>query len=113
MLATIESLFCQALTIEFGETRIPSGSQTGKSRECHTGVIGLSGLFPLIPKHIRTHTVRTIISPEIRKPQSLDTWTGKFRLCMNDSNFLVECHSCQSIIDSLFYRLRLIEIDRQ
>ena len=112
MLTTVECLFCQTLTIETGERWIPCGSQTGQRRECDTGVIGLTSLHPLIPQHIRTHAVRTVVGPEVRESQSFHTRTGEFRLCMDDSDLLIECHPCQGIIDTLFNRLRLIEIDR-
>ena len=113
MLTTVECLFCQTLTIETGERRIPSGCQTGQRRECDTGVIGLTSLHPLIPQHIRTHAMRSVVGPEVRESQSFDTRTGEFRLCMDDSDLLIECHPCQGIIDTLFNRLRLIEIDRR
>ena len=75
MLATIEGLFAQALTIELGETRIPGGSQTGKSRESHTGVVGLTSLLPLIPKHIGTYAMRSIVGPQIGEAQTFHTRT--------------------------------------
>ena len=63
--AAIACLFTQALTIETGKICVPSSSQARQRRECHTRVVGLSGLNPLVPKHVGTYTVRSVVGPEI------------------------------------------------
>ena len=64
-LVAIKCFFPQTLTIEPCHLRIPCCSQARQGRESYAGVVGLSCLFPLIPKHVGTHTVRSIVSPEV------------------------------------------------
>ena len=72
-LPSVECLFAQTLTIETGHGRIPRSSQTSECWEGHTRVVGLSCLLPLVPKYVRTHTMRAVVSPEIREAQTLHT----------------------------------------
>ena len=70
VLATIESLLAQCLAVDTAHLRVPGGCKTGKGRESHTRVVGLSCLVPFVPQHVGAHTVWTIVSPEVRKSQS-------------------------------------------
>ena len=72
-LSSVECLLAQALAIETGHGRIPRSSQTGKGWEGHARVVGLSCLLPLVPQHVRTHTMRTIVRPKVRESQTLHT----------------------------------------
>ena len=72
-LVAIQCLLGQTLTVETCQLRIPCGSQTGECRESHTRVVGLSGLFPLVPKHIGANAVRTVVGPQIGESQTLYT----------------------------------------
>ena len=74
-LSTIESLLAQTLAIEAGHTGVPGGSETGEGREGHARVVGLSGLYPLIPEHVRTHAMRAVVCPEVRESEALYTRT--------------------------------------
>ena len=107
----VESLLAQALAIEAGHTGIPGGGKTGKGWEGHARVVGLSGLYPLIPEHVRTHAMRAVVCPEVRESEAFHTRRREFRLRMNDGNLLVERHATQGIVDALFDGLRLVEVD--
>ena len=111
-LLTIEGLLTEALAIEARHLGVPCGRQTGQCGEGHTRVVGLSGLHPLVPEHIGTNTMRTVVGPEVREAQTLHTRTGELRLRMDHSDLLIERHPGQGILDALFHRLRLVEIDR-
>ena len=93
VLATIQSLLAKTHTIETGHLRVPCGSQTGQCGKGHTRVVGLSGLFPLIPEDIGTYAMRSVIGPEILETQSFHSCRREFALCMNHCNLLVERHS--------------------
>ena len=110
-LVAIERLFTQALTIETGHLGIPCGSQTSECREGDTRVVGLSGLYPFIPKYVRTHTMRTVIRPKVREAETLHTRARELRLCVDHSNLLVKGHAAQGILNALLDGLRLIEIN--
>ena len=72
-LVTIQGFFAKTLAVDAGHLWIPCSSQTGEGREGHARVVGLSGLFPLVPKHVRTHTVRTVVRPQVREAKTLHT----------------------------------------
>ena len=111
-LLTVEGLFAEALAIESGHSRIPRGSETGECGERHTRIVGLSGLYPLVPEHIRTHPVRAVVSPQVGEAETFHTRTRELRLRMDHGDLLIEGHAFQCILDTLFHRFRLIEVDR-
>ncbi len=110
--ATIEGFLAKALAIETGHLRIPSGSQTSEGWECHTRIVGLTSLFPLVPTYIGTYAMRTIIRPHIGESQALHTRAGELRLGMNHGYLFFERHTTECIVDTLLYWLTFVEIDR-
>ena len=109
-LSAIQGFLAQTLTVKTCHLGIPRSCQTRERRESHAGVVGLSCLLPLVPKHIGAHSVRSVIRPEIRESQALDARTAEFTLRMDDGNLLVECHATQGIVNALLYWFALIEI---
>ena len=63
ILLTVACLFSYALAVEGGKIAVPACSKTGQCRECRAGIIGPSGLVPLIPEHFRTYAVRAVGGP--------------------------------------------------
>ena len=110
VLAAVEGFLAQRLPIEQSHLWIPGGGQTGECREGHTRVVGLSCLFPLVPKHIGAHAVRAVVGPEVGQAQSFHTGAGEFALGMNHGYLLVEGHAPQGIVHSLLYRQGLVEV---
>jgi hypothetical protein len=110
-LVPVEGFLAQTLAIEAGHTGVPGSSETGEGWEGHTRVVGLSGLYPLIPEHIRTNAMRAVVCPEVRESEALHARRREFRLRMDDGDLLVERHTAQGIIDALFDGLRLVKID--
>ena len=112
ILATVESLFSQSLTIDACHLRVPRSSQAGECRKSHTGIIRLASLLPFIPKHIRTYTMRTIVSPEIRKAQTGNTSRRELTLSMYHPDFLHKRHTRKSILYALLHRFTVVQINR-
>ena len=110
-LVAVERLLTQTLPIEPCEVGVPRRSQTGQRRKGHAGVVGLSCLLPFVPQHVRAHSMRSVVGPEVRESQPLDTRRRELRLGMDDGDLLVECHPLQSIVDALFERIRRVQID--
>ena len=108
----IEGFFAQTLAIEAGHVGIPCGSETGECGERHTRIVGLSCLYPLVPEHIRTHPVRAVVSPQVGEAETFHTRARELRLRMDHGDLLIEGHAFQCILDTLFHRFRLIEVDR-
>ena len=111
VLVAVEGFFAQALAIEAGHLRIPGGCQTGQRREGHAGVVGLSGLHPLVPKHIGTNAMRSVVGPHIGNAESFHAWRRELRLCMNHGNLLVERHTAERIFHTFLDSLCLVEIE--
>ena len=93
MLVPIQGLFAQTLAIKACQLGIPRCSQTGQCRECHARVVGLTRLYPLVPQHVRAHTVRTVVRPQVGKSQTFHTRTRELGLCMYHGYLLVERHA--------------------
>ena len=111
VLVAVQSLLAQALAVEAGQFGVPGGSQTGQCGECHTRVVGLSGLLPLVPEHVGAHTVGAVVRPQIGEAQPLHTRRRELRLRVYHSYLLVQRHALQGVIDALLQRLALVEID--
>ncbi len=67
ILATVARFLTQAAAIEARQFGIPRGGQASQSGKCHTRVIGLPSLLPLVPQDIGAHAVRSVIGPEVGK----------------------------------------------
>ena len=111
-LLAVEGLLTETLAIETGHVGIPCGSETGECGERHTRIVGLSCLYPLVPEHIRTHPVRAVVSPQVGEAETFHTRARELRLRMDHGDLLIEGHAFQGILDTLFHRFRLIEVDR-
>ena len=105
VLATIECFLAQAVAVEPAEVGVPGGGQARQCGEGHTGVVGLSGLLPLVPKHVGAHAVRAVIGPEVGEAQTLHSGTGELALCMDDIDLLGEGHALQRVLDTLLNAL--------
>ena len=112
VLATIECLLAECLSVAVSQLRIPRCSKTRERRKRHTGVICLSGLHPFVPKHIGTDTMRTVVSPEIRHAETGDAGRTEFALRMDYGDLLVESHAFKCVFHALFNGLSRIQIHR-
>ena len=65
ILSTIACLLTETNTIETCHLRVPCSCKTSQRGESHTRVVGLSSLFPLVPQHVGTYSVRSVVSPEV------------------------------------------------
>ena len=111
ILVAVERLLAQAFAIGPGEARVPRGGEACECREGHARVVGLSGLLPLVPKHVGTHAMRSVIGPEVGEAETFHTCRREFRLSMDDGDFLVERHASERVLHPRLDVFRLIEVD--
>ena len=110
VLAPIAGFLAKAAAVVPRQRGVPGGSQTGQRREGHTRVVGLSGLFPFVPEHVGTHTVRAVVGPEIGKAQARNTARGELALCMEDIDLLLQGHPAHGVVDAALDGLAVIEV---
>ena len=111
VLAPIERFLAQTMAVEAAQFGIPCGGQTRQCRESHTRVVGLSGLTPLVPEHVGSHSVRSVVGPEIRYAQTLHAGARKLALSVDECNLLGQRHALHSVRDTCLCAFCLIEID--
>ena len=107
----VARLFTDTLSVKERHFGVPGCCQTSQGRESHTGVIGASGLFPLVPQHIGTYTVRAVIRPYIGNAQTGYTRTAELALRMSQLHFLFQGQTAQSVFHSFFNRFACVQID--
>ena len=111
-LAAIERFFAQSTTIQRGDKGMPCCCQAGEGREGHARVVGLSGLFPFVPKHVGTYAMRSVVGPEVGHAEALHASARELALCMNHVNLLGQGHATERILHASLDVLRGVEIDR-
>ena len=110
--ATIQSLLAQSVSVCSGSLGIPRCCETGEGRESHAGVVGLSCLFPFVPKHIGANAMRSVVGPEVGHAETLHAGTRELALRMDDVNLLGQRHAAERIFHARLDVLRRVEIDR-
>ena len=66
----VARFFSYGLAVEGRHFLAPGGCKASQRRKCHTGIIGPSGLLPLVPKHFRANAVRAVGAPKLRNPKT-------------------------------------------
>ncbi len=110
-LVAIARLFADALPVKERHFGVPGCCQAGQGRESHAGVVGAPGLFPLIPQHIGTYAVRTVVRPYIGNAQTGHACTAELALRMGQLYFLFQGQTAQCVFHSFFDRFACVQID--
>jgi hypothetical protein len=110
-LPAIQSFLTQSVSISSGDFGIPSGCKASESRECDARVVALPGLFPFVPKHIRSNAVRSVVCPKVRNAETLHTGTRELALSVDDINLLGKRHTFESVFHTSLDVLRRVEIN--
>ena len=110
-LVAVARLFTDALSVKERHFGVPGCRQTGQGRESHAGVVGASGLFPLVPQHIGTYAVGAVVRPYIGNAQTGHTRTAELALRMSQLHFLFQGQTAQGVFHSFFNRFACVQID--
>ena len=109
-LVPVAGLLADALAIQAGEFAVPGGSEAAQGRERRDGVIGPSGLVPLVPEDFGPDSVRTVGTPHFGDAQARDTRGTELGLGVDHRNFLVQRHAGESIVHPRLQRLGIVQI---
>ena len=112
VLLTVACLLTYALSVERGGLSVPSRCKTSECGVGGAGVVGPSGLIPIVPFHFRTDSVRAVGTPEFRNTKTRHAWRRKFALGVENRHFFLHCHSGESVGNPFIEVAAFVHIDR-
>ena len=112
VLLAVAGLLADGFAVEGRHLGIPRRGEARQGRESRAGIVRPAGLLPLVPQNLGTNAVRAVGAPHLGDAQTGNARRGEFRLRMQDGDLLFEGHPRKCVLDALFDRLRLVEVDR-
>ncbi|CCY64711.1 putative uncharacterized protein [Prevotella sp. CAG:1124] len=89
----VAGLLAERHAVDERHPRVPRGGKTRQRGECHARVVSLSGLHPLVPKHVGTYAVRAVVGPELGYAETCHAGRAELALGVDYGDFLVERHA--------------------
>ena len=108
----VAGLFADGFAVKGRHGGIPRRGQTRQGGKSRTRVVGPAGLVPLVPQHFGTDSVGAVGAPHLGNAQPLNACRRKFRLGVEQADFLFERHAREGVLDPFFDGLRLVEVNR-
>ena len=112
ILLPIASLLTHRFPVKGRHLGIPGRRQTRQGRESRTGIVRPPGLFPLVPQHFGSDTMRAVGAPHLGNAEARNPGRREFRLGMEQRHLLFESHTREGILDTNVQRLIFIQIGR-
>ena len=112
ILLAVAGLFADGPAVAGGHLRVPRGGQGRQCREGRDRVAGPAGIVPAVPFDLGADPVGTVAHHQFGDPQPRHAGRGEFRLGVAQGHLLLEGHSLQGILDALFDRGVVLQIER-
>ena len=110
---SVQTFFSKSLTVLRRQIDIPCRSKSRERRKGGTRIVRPSGIAPVVPVYLGTHSVRTVAHVQLRNSKPRTSRTCKLALRVAHCDFFFSRHSAQSILNATFNRLCFIKIHRQ
>lgn len=111
VLIPVTRLLADGFAVEGRHFGVPRRGEARQRGECRARVVRPAGLIPLVPQDLGADAVRAVGAPHFGDAQPRDARRREFRLRMQQPDLLFERHPRKSVLDTLFKRLRLVQID--
>ena len=104
VLAAVAGLFADAPAEEQGVLPVPGGGERRKGGISGAGVIGPSGLAPLVPEDLGPYAVGAVRMPDLRDAQPGDTGRTELGLGVGHRHLFLQGHPGEGVLHPLFKR---------